>query len=306
MKVAHSWLLEFVPMAPGPRETATALMRAGLPSASVVPFTSAYSDVVVGRVVSADKHPNADRLSLCTVEAGGEIFQVVCGAPNVRAGLKSPFARVGAKLPGGRTLTAATIRGVASQGMLCSATELGLGDGSAGIMELEGTLPTGEPFVPAPEDWVLDIEITPNRGDALSIVGVARSLAAILGTEWKYPFPVARPEEGGASGGGWSVSIDDPKGCGLYTGRLLASGLRPISNVVDITNYILLELGHPLHSFDAAKVAGKRVAVRRAAAGKPCGPWTAGSASLTRRSWSSPTPTGRWRWPGSWAGLPAR
>jgi len=285
MKVAHSWLREFVPTAPGPRETATALMRAGLPSASVVPFTSAYSDVVVGRVAAAARHPNADRLSLCTVEAGGDSFQVVCGAPNVRAGMKAPFARVGAKLPGGRILTAATIRGVASQGMLCSAVELGLGTAAEGIMELSGDLPSGEPFVPNPEDWVLDIEVTPNRGDALSIVGVARSLAAILGMEWKYPFVVSCPEEGPSSGGGWAVSIDDKSGCGLYTGRLLegvkigpspewmqkrllACGLRPINNVVDITNYVLLELGHPLHAFDAAKVAGKRVAVRRAQAGE--------------------------------------
>ena len=201
--------------------------------------------------------------------------------------MKAPFARIGAKLPGGKTLTAATIRGVASQGMLCSAVELGLGVEGGGILELPGELSTGEPYVPNAEDWILDIEITPNRGDALSIVGVARSLAAILGTEWKYPFDVTSPLPGGdvPSGAGWEISIADRSGCGLYTGcllegvkigpspewmqkRLLASGLRPINNVVDITNYILLELGHPLHAFDGAKVGGKKVIVRRAQMGE--------------------------------------
>jgi len=299
VKVPHSWLAEFVPGLPGPRETAAALVRAGLPPASVLPYTSAYSDVVVGKVVSAGKHPNADRLSLCEVESGGEKYAVVCGAPNVKAGAKYPFALPGARLPGGKTITAAVIRGVASNGMLCSAAELGMGTDAAGILEIDASLPTGEPFVPKPEDWVLDVEVTPNRGDALSIVGVARSVAAILGKPWKYPWKIGKPREGPstrpsaslraaagtAAGAGWSVRVEDKDGCGLYSGRLLAGvkiapspewmqkrltacGLRPISNVVDATNYVLLELGHPLHSFDAARVVGKKIIVRRAKAGE--------------------------------------
>ncbi|MEK7476994.1 MAG: phenylalanine--tRNA ligase subunit beta [Candidatus Coatesbacteria bacterium] len=283
MKISYGWLKTFVPGLPEPRELARHLSMAGLGVESLKPWTSAMEGIVVGEVLAREKHPNADRLSLCVVEAGGERYSVVCGAPNVVAGMKAPFALVGARLPGGKTIQAATIRGVASHGMLCSQTELGLGADASGIMSLPASAVTGEPFVPNPEDWIFDLEVTPNRGDLLSVLGVARQLSATLSLPWALPWPVPGiPDPAG--GTPWRVTIADPAGCGLYTARLLtgvkvgpspewmqkrlaACGLRPINNVVDITNYLLLETGHPLHAFDAAKLSGQRIDVRRAAAG---------------------------------------
>jgi len=284
MKITYGWLKTFVPGIPEPLTLARRLSMAGLGVESLKAWTSAMEGVVVGEVLSVARHPNADRLSLCVVEAGGERYPVVCGAPNVVAGMKAPFAMVGARLPNGKTIQAATIRGVASQGMLCSQTELGLGADADGIMSLPASAVPGEPFVPSPEDWVFDLEVTPNRGDLLSVVGVARQLSAVLGVPWALPWPAPRlADPAGATA--WGVAIADPAGCGLYTARLLtgvkvgpspewmqkrlaACGLRPINNVVDITNYLLLETGHPLHAFDAAKLSGNRIDVRRAAPGE--------------------------------------
>ena len=285
MLTTHGWLKEFVPAAPGPRETAALLSRGGLAVASLKPFSSRISGVVVGEVLSVGKHPNADRLSLCTVDSGGDRHQVVCGAPNVRAGMKAPFAPVGARLPTGLTLVAKAVRGVTSQGMLCSAVEVGQGSDAGGLLELPPESVTGEPYVPEPEDWVLDIEVTPNRGDALSALGTARQLAALLGVPVTIPFKFPTLQKAEGASGGWKVAIDDREGCGLYaavlvTGirpgpspdwmqkRLLACGLRPISNVVDVTNYVLLETGHPLHAFDAARVRDRAITVRRARDGE--------------------------------------
>lgn len=283
MKLPYGWLKEFVPEAPPVGETAALLTGGGLKVDSVKPFTTAHEGIVVGEVVRVERHPNADRLTLCTVEAGGAAFEVVCGAPNVRAGRKYPFAQPGARLPGGRTIGAAKIRGVASQGMLCSAAEVGAGGDADGLLELDAKSVPGDPYVPHPDEWVLDLEVTPNRGDALSVLGVARQLAALLGTSWKLPGDRVPPAPGGNAG--WSVSVDDPEGCGLYTARLLtgmkigpapewmrnrllACGMRPINNVVDATNYVLLEMGHPLHAFDLAKLSGTEIRVRRAEAGE--------------------------------------
>jgi len=284
MKITHGWIKEYVPGIPAPRELGRRLSMAGLGVESLVPWTSAMEGIVVGEVLSVGKHPNADRLSLCVVEADGEKYSVVCGAPNVTTGMKAPLALVGARLPGGRRILAATIRGVASQGMLCSEIELGLGADASGIMSLPASAVPGEPFVPSPEDWVFDLEVTPNRGDLLSVVGVARQLSAVLALPWAFPWPAPRHDFRGDAGG-WSVTVADPAGCGLYTARLLtgvkvgpspewmqkrlsACGLRPINNVVDITNYVLLETGHPLHAFDAAKLVGHGIDVRRAAPGE--------------------------------------
>ena len=285
MLTTHGWLREFVPAAPGPRETAALLSRGGLAVASLKPFSSRISGVVVGEVLAVARHPNADRLTLCTVDSGGERHQVVCGAPNVRAGMKAPFATVGARLPTGIALVARAVRGVTSHGMLCSAVEVGMGADADGLLELPPDSVTGEPFVPEPEDWVLDIEITPNRGDALSALGTARQLAALLGVPVTIPFKPAPLQKAGAESGGWKVAIEDAEGCGLYTAvivsgvrpgpspewmqkRLLACGLRPIGNIVDVTNYVLLETGHPLHAFDAARVRDRAITVRRAREGE--------------------------------------
>jgi len=293
MKLSHGWIKEYVPGVPEPRELARRLSMGGIGVESLRPYSSVMEGVIVGEVLAVGRHPNADRLTLCVVEAGGERYSVVCGAPNVKAGVKYPFAAPGARLPGGRLIGAATIRGVASQGMLCSEAELGLGSDAAGIMALPGSAVSGEPFVPNPEDWIYDVEITPNRGDLLSVVGIARQLSAVLAAPLKLPavldgaVGVSRDRETPHPplAGEWSVAISDPGGCGLYTARLLtgvkvgpspewmqkrlvACGLRPINNVVDITNYLLLETGHPLHAFDVAKLKGNRIEVRRAAAGE--------------------------------------
>jgi phenylalanyl-tRNA synthetase beta chain len=283
VRITYGWLKEFVPDAPGVGETAGRLSAGGLGIASVVPFSSSISGVVVGSVRSVAKHPNADRLSVCSVQAGGELYEVVCGAPNVRENTKYPFALPGARLPNGMTITPRAVRGVTSRGMLCSSAELGINADASGLLELPPDAVVGEPYVPFPEDWVLDIEVTPNRGDALSVLGVARQLSAVLGVKWKYPWPEPIVPDG--PGNGWNVAIEDSKGCGLYTARLLrgvkvgpspewmqkrlaACGMRPINNVVDITNYVLLETGHPLHAFDTAKLAGRGVIIRRARAGE--------------------------------------
>ncbi len=283
MIISYSWLKEFVPSAPEPRQTAAKLSAGGLSVESVAPFSAVNSGLVVGEILSTRKHPNADRLTLCEVDAGEDRYSVVCGAPNARAGLKAPFAPVGTKLTNGMEIKAAKIRGIESQGMLCSPAEIGAGKDSDGLMELAGDTMPGEPFVVNPTDWILNIEVTPNRGDVLSVLGVARQLAAILGVPCVSPADPAGSEPAGK--GGWEVDIEKDSGCGLYTAllledikigpspgwmqeRLLACGLRPISNVVDITNYVLLELGHPLHAFDAARLKGKRISARRARKGE--------------------------------------
>ncbi len=286
MKLSFEWLKQFVPELSSVEATAKVLGEGGIAVASVRPFTAAYEGVVVGSVCKVSRHPNADRLSVCTVEAeSGRIYDVVCGAANVRAGMKVPFAQPGARLPGDRVINAATIRGVASQGMLCSAVEIGEGSNADGILELGDDAIPGEPYVPRPEDWVLDIEITPNRGDALSVLGVARQLAALLRVPYRLPWEGGEPAPGVVSTPGISVAVEDPDGCGLYTGRLLtdmtvapspewmrkrlmACGMRPISNVVDITNYVLLELGQPLHAFDVSRISGGKIVVRRARDGE--------------------------------------
>jgi len=285
VKLPYSWLKEFVPGAPDVAETAKRLSAGGLGIASLRPCTAACDGIVVGEVLSVTSHPKADRLKVCVVEAGGGTFTVVCGAPNVRVGMKAPFAPPGAQLSGGKTVQTKTILGVASQGMLCSAVEVGEGADAEGLLELSGEAVTGEPYVLEADDWVMDIEVTPNRGDALSVVGVARQLAVLLGTPWKLPWAEPAPGSLTQHGADWTVAIEDPAGCGLYTARLLtgvtvapspdwmqkrllACGMRPINSVVDITNYVLLELGQPCHAFDAAKLPSRNITVRRAAPGE--------------------------------------
>lgn len=294
MKISYRWLTEWVADLPPPRELAVLLSGGGVGVESVTPWSSALSGVVVGRIVTADKHPNADRLKVCVVETGGgDRHDVVCGAPNVAAGMLVPFALPGAKLPGGKTIGRATIRGVASGGMLCSAVEVGLGSDAAGLHVLPDDAVPGAVFVPNPEDHILDLEITPNRGDLLSVLGIARWLGALLDrpirVPWKErgdsPGRLVDVDPGPADAGGWSVAVADQESCEWYTARVLTgvtiapspdwlqrrlqtAGLRPINNVVDVTNFVMLEMGQPLHAFDAAKLTGRTITVRRAAAGE--------------------------------------
>jgi len=276
-------------------EVAQRLTMLGAPVEAVEPVHQDLGDVVVGLVERVERHPHADRLSLCYVNDGTRTLEVVCGAPNVAAGRRYPFAPVGAVLPGGLRLAARSIRGVVSHGMLCSARELGLGTDHEGILELETDAPPGTPLTAAlpVADIRLTLDITANRPDLLGHKGVARELGAAYGWPVKLPdFPGGVPQglsprRCGASGSvaGVEVRLEDPAGCPRYIAavirgvrvgpspawlqaRLLSIGARPINNVVDATNYILYELNQPLHAFDLARLKGPAVVIRRARAGE--------------------------------------
>jgi phenylalanyl-tRNA synthetase beta chain len=296
MKASYRWLLDLVPgLSMDPEALAEHLALRGAPVEDTVSPGGLLGDVVVGRVLEAGPHPNADRLSLCTVDGGAGSVQVVCGAPNVKAGAWYPFAPVGAVLPGDFKIKKAKIRGEVSEGMLCSAKELRLGTDHAGIMELHGDFQPGEAFVTALglDDVTLDVEVTANRGDLLSHVGLARELASagdgrvtlpelpsVEAREMEYLRDAAVAESGGVS-----VAVEDPDLCPRYLGavirgvkvgpspewlqrRLRGAGARPINNVVDATNYVMLELGQPLHAFDLGKLGESRIVVRRARKGE--------------------------------------
>ncbi len=283
MKISLDWLGDFVNWDDEPERLAERLTAAGLNVEGIEHVRREFPGVVVARVLEREKHPDADRLSLCMVDDGsGAPVQVVCGAPNVRAGLTVLFARVGAQLPGDFQIKKSKIRGVESCGMICSATELELGIDGSGIIELETDVPSGTPAddLFGYRDTVLEIEVTPNRPDWLSHVGVAREVAAIYGTKMSLP-PMWNAVEGGENLG-VKVRVEDYADCGRYTAwgarqvkigpsprwmqdRLRAIGQRPINNVVDITNYVMFELGQPLHAFDRGQLAGNAITVRRAA-----------------------------------------
>jgi phenylalanyl-tRNA synthetase beta chain len=295
MKLPLSWLGEFVSLPFEVDEICRRLTAAGVEVENLERLHPAFSDVVVARVLKAERHPNADRLSLCEVDAGpvGR-FSVVCGAPNVRAGMTAAYARVGARLMAGvhgaggvasveqaPPLQAAVIRGVKSDGMLCSERELGLSDEHEGILELASGDPGADLAATLQlDDVVLDIAITPNRGDCLSVIGLAREIAALFGVKMKPPriAPLTRADHGAAP---IAVEIQAPDLCPRYAAlamsgvkvgpspawlkrRLELSGMRAVSNVVDATNYVMLELGQPLHAFDYARLAGGKIIVRRA------------------------------------------
>ena len=298
MDVSYRWLLSLAPGIQGsPREVADRLAMLGAPVDEIVDLGAGLGDVVIARVDEVRPHPNADRLRVCTVVAGngGAPLQVVCGAPNVQAGHFYPFAPVGSTLPGGVEIRRAKIRGETSEGMLCSARELGLGRDHAGIMTLHGRWTPGARFREALglDDWRLVVDVTPNRGELLSHVGIARELApgGVDGIDLpKFPGAprVSLPCISGRREGPCGpvhVEVEDKEGCPRYMGavvrgvrvgpspewlaaRLRAVGQRPINNVVDATNYVLQELGQPLHAFDLAKIRGGEIVVRRARAGE--------------------------------------
>jgi phenylalanyl-tRNA synthetase beta chain len=297
MNVSTRWLKDMVDGLEGtPEELADHLALRGAPVEDISSPGASLGDVVIARVVSAQQHPNADRLSVCEVDGGDGLVQVVCGAPNVKGGAYYPFAPVGAVLPGDFKIKKAKIRGEVSQGMLCSAKELELGGDHDGILELQGEFTPGEAFVPALglDDATLDVEVTSNRGDLLSHVGIARELAseghgsvvlpAIPGDPGLTLDYVVDPAR--VTAGDVSIQIDDPDLCTQYLGavirgvtvgpspawlqeRLRGAGARPINNVVDATNYVMLELGQPLHAFDLNRLAGPGIVVRRAGASEP-------------------------------------
>jgi phenylalanyl-tRNA synthetase beta chain len=286
MKVSLSWLSQYVAVTSEVPRLAEGLTMAGLEVDAVSDRYDYLESVVVARVASVRPHPQADRLSICTVDDGSNRLEVVCGAPNVVAGMRAPLARTGSVLPDGFKLTESVIRGVRSQGMLCSQFELGLGEDRSGLLVLPETLALGQPLNRALQlsDPVLDVDLTPNRPDCLSLVGIAREIAAIH--EVRLQPPQVKPsaaEE--AIRHLTSVNIEDPDLCPRYAARLiekvtvgpspawlrdrlLSVGQRSINNIVDVTNFVMLELGQPLHAFDFDRLTGGRIVVRRAKAGE--------------------------------------
>ncbi|TBR44753.1 phenylalanine--tRNA ligase subunit beta [Marinomonas agarivorans] len=273
MKFSESWLREWVNPEISSEELAAQITMAGLEVDEVLPVAADFSGVVVGEIISAEAHPNADKLQVCTVSDGSEEFQVVCGAPNARAGIKTPFAKVGAVLAPDFKIKKAKLRQVDSFGMLCSASELGLSDDNSGILELAQNAPVGKDLRDylQLDDLIIDVDLTPNRSDCLSIRGLAREVGVLN----KKDVQAVSVEP-------VSVSIDDTfpvivtaeAACPRYLGRIIKnvnvkaasplwlteklrrSGIRSIDPVVDVTNYVLLELGQPMHAFDLEKLRG--------------------------------------------------
>lgn len=288
MKVPLSWLREYVDLDLPVEELAHRLTMAGVEVGETVRL-GGWEHCFVGQVLSVRAHPQADRLSLCLVSTGSEELEVVCGAPNVVAGQKVCFAQVGANLYDSHSgkrepLKAARIRGVVSQGMICSELELGLGKAHDGIVVLPDEAPVGLPLGQYLGDVILDLELTPNRSDCLSILGVAHEVSALTGKIVREP-DLSYPEEGPPVDGQVSIAIADPDLCQRYTAtliqgvkigpsphwlqeRLTKAGLRPINNVVDATNYVMLEFNQPLHAFDFRRVQESTVVVRRARVGE--------------------------------------
>ena len=284
MKISLQWLRDWVDTGDDVPALSHALTMAGLEIEGVHRAGPDLKGVVVGEVLSVEKHPDAEKLNVCRVSNGHEELQIVCGAPNVRAGMKAPLALIGAKLPGGIEIKKAKLRGVESSGMLCSARELTLSEESSGLMDLPAELRTGEDITRALglDDTILEINLTPNRGDCMSVAGVAREVGAVRRIPLHPPeiksvdatiddrFPVrieagqACPRFAGRVIRGLQPGAKSP---GWMQERLRRAGVRPISAAVDVTNYVMLELGQPMHAYDLTKLNGA-VVVRFAAEGE--------------------------------------
>lgn len=274
MKFSESWLRTFVNPAVSGKEFSHLLTMAGLEVEEEETVAPAFNDVIVAEVLEVSKHPDADRLNVCRVNIGnGEPQQIVCGAPNVAPGLKVPCALPGAKLPGDFTIKIAKVRGIESSGMLCSAKELGISDEASGLLVLADDAPVGQDIRQYLDldDRLLTLKLTPNRADCLSITGIAREVSALTTTSATYPQIDASPATIVIRR---EIILDAPEACPLYCGRVISgvnaksptpewmrrrlerSGIRSISALVDITNYVMLELGQPLHAFDNSKLTG--------------------------------------------------
>ncbi len=274
MKFSEAWLREWVDTPMSTDSLVHALTMAGLEVDTVEPVAGMFTDVVVGEVIDHAPHPDADKLSVCQVDVGADaLLQIVCGAPNARKGLKAPTALVGGKLPGGLKIRKAKLRGVESRGMLCSEKELGLGDGAGGLMELASDAVVGADLRASLglDDSVIDIDLTPNRGDCFSVLGIARETAVL--DRKSLVWPDLSPVEP-AIDDVFPIEVQAPEACPRFCGRVVRgidpsavtpqwireklrrSGLRPIHPVVDVTNLVMLELGQPLHGFDLDTLDG--------------------------------------------------
>lgn len=286
MKASYQWLKEFVELSISPAELADLLTNAGLEVENISEVQPNFQRVVVGEISSLQVHPRSERLFLCVVNDGQKKYQIVCGAPNAQAGKKVALALCGATLPGIGKIKPVEIQGIISEGMLCSEMELGLSDEAAGIMILDDHLPLGLPLEEALNlnDWILDINVTPNRADCLCIIGIAREIAALTGQPLRSPQKnYQRIEE--ILSPRTTVTIERPDLCPRYVAKLIlgvkigsspfwmrrrlnALGVRAINNVVDVTNYVMLEMGQPLHAFDFDLLEEKRIVVRTSKPGE--------------------------------------
>jgi phenylalanyl-tRNA synthetase beta chain len=282
MKISYNWLKELVPLQLSIDEFCEKLTMFGLEVEEVIQPGKELENIVVGKVISVEQHPNADKLSLCRVDVGeDEPLSIICGAPNVVKDILVPVAKIGAKL-GDFKIKKAKLRGVESFGMICSESELGISDDHSGIMIIEQNIVPGTPFADAMgmNDHIIEVEVTPNRPDLLGMIGVAREVAVMLDTDYESP-EIAFEESDSKTADEISVIIEDTEKCPRYCARmvkgitvqpspawmqrkLIASGLRPINNIVDVTNYVLLEYGHPLHAFDYTKIKDQTIVVRTA------------------------------------------
>jgi phenylalanyl-tRNA synthetase beta chain len=284
MKISLQWLGEWADTGGDVRGLAHALTMVGLEIEAINPAAPPLANVVVGEVKSVTRHPDAEKLNVCRVWNGREELQIVCGAPNVRIGMKAPLAMIGAKLPNGMEIRQAKLRGVESSGMLCSARELGLSEDASGLFDLPAELPAGQDLgtALALNDTIFEVNLTPNRGDCMSVAGVAREVAALR----KQPLhsPAMKPVAA-QSTERFPVRLEGGGGCPKFVSRVIRgiranakspfwmqerlrrAGLRPISAVVDVTNYVMLELGQPLHAYDLDELDGA-IIVRFAKAGE--------------------------------------
>ena len=289
MKVSLKWLRDYVDIILAPEELAEKLTMSGLEVKGIQAIGGTWDNVVIGEVIALNPHPDADRLTLATVDLGTEQVTTVCGAPNISLGQRVPFAHIGARLIDAHTgeaivLKPAMIRGVASEGMVCSEKELGISDSHEGILVLPPEAPIGAPLGDYLGDIIFDLDVTPNRPDCLSVIGIAREIAALTDEPLRL-FPIHYEELEDSIDSFASVDIADsdlcPRYCAsLITGikiapspswlqqRLNSCGMRPINNVVDVTNYVMLEYGQPLHAFDYHKLKGRQIIIRRAGNGE--------------------------------------
>lgn len=293
MRVSYKWLKELVDVPATPEELAEKMTMSGVAVENIEYLGQGIEKVVTGRLEKIDKHPNADKLVVCQVNAGtAENIQIVTGAPNVREGQVVPVALVGAHLPGGTKIKRSKLRGVESSGMLCSGQELGMDEDSlpeeskSGILILSSDTPLGLDIkdILSLNDTILELELTPNRSDCLSMFGVAREVKAVLGSELHLP-KIENTMEQGDLYKHLTINIDDTELSHRYIGRMVknikiapspqwmqqklqAAGVRPINNIVDVTNYVMMELGQPLHAFDFDKIADNTIIVRRAEQGE--------------------------------------
>ena len=285
MRVPLSWLRDYVDIQLTPEQLAERLTLLGMEVKGIERWGEDWGSVVIGELLTVAKHPRADRLSLTTVTIGsGEVLEIVCGATNIAPGQRIPVALPGAVLPGDRHIERTEKMGVVSNGMLCSGDELRLTADADGILILPPDTPLGVPLTDLYGDIVLDVDVKPNRGDALCMVGLAREVSAVTGAPIRFP-DSDPPETGGPIADRLQVKVEEPGLCPRFVGRfvagvtvgpspdavqmrLIAAGQRPVSNVVDVSNYVMLELGKPIHTFDASAVHDGRIVVRLARLGE--------------------------------------